>query len=352
MRRTNLIIFFIAVIVFAGTFLLSLVSLPSADRDVDSSRSDLSAESDRNASHFKVPKSGIHTFMGKSKADILKTFGDPERIDESKYGYQWLIYGRGTENYVQIGIDKTTEKVTTIYALGKNLKTDPFKIGQDSRQIYQKVPISDTASFTYKGTKIEFEFNEEDLMIRPLVKFGDQWVQLNFDHIDDQLIGVRYLSPEVLVRQHPYTMIYEGELPEFREPTDSEWAAINKGEDRQILDITNVLRVRSGEKTLAWNEAAHQAAYKHSHEMQKKNYFSHDSRWSGDLKTRLENEQLTLQGFGENIAARYPDSAAVTVGWLNSAGHRKNLLNDTFTELGVGSFKNYYTQDFIRPADR
>ncbi|RYM07282.1 serine protease [Sporolactobacillus sp. THM7-7] len=350
MRRTNVIIFFMAVVVFAGVFLLSLVSWPSEEPNRNADH-EMSAGQDGATPGFDVPKNGIHNYMGQSESQIRQTFGKPERIDETKYDYRWFVYGRGTENYVQIGIDRKSGKVSTIYALGKNLKTGPFVIGQASQRTYQKVPILDNVSFQYNGTKIEFELNEEDLMIRPLVKFGDLWVQLNFDHIGDRLVGVRYMSPAVLALQHPYSMVYEGKLPEEAVSTGEEWTAINRGEDREILDISNVLRMRFKKEALDWDESAHRAAYKHSREMQTRNYFSHDSRWSGDLRARLERESIVFQAAGENIAARYPDAIAVTIGWLNSADHRKNLLSDAYTALGVGSYKNYYTQDFVKPLN-
>ncbi|MCO7126277.1 CAP domain-containing protein [Sporolactobacillus shoreicorticis] len=347
MRKTNVIIFAIAVIVFAGTFLISLVSLPSDNTTSSSSKNRQMSMTAHKT--FKVPKSGIHSLMGKTEKQILRTLGKPERTDPSKFGYRWFIYGKASEKYVQIGIDNETNRVTTIYALGKKLKTNPFAIGDESQKIYEKVPIADEVSLTYRGTKIDFELNEEDMMVRPLMKFGKIWVQLNFDHLSDRLIGIRYMTTEVLAMQHPYSMTYQGNLPETPTLTEAQWTAVNQSEDREIFDVSNVLRLRFKKKMLQWNDAAQQAAYKHSKEMKMKNYFSHGSKWSGDLKTRLDRENINFQMAGENIAAKYPDALAVSLGWLNSVDHRKNLLNDDFTELGVGSYQNYYTQDFVRP---
>lgn len=350
-RKINLIIFSIAVIVFAGTFLISLVSDSSAGQNIQINNHKVPAVVPQMHSSSKIPKNGIHTFMGKSQSDILKVLGKPERIDDTKYGYQWLIYGTGSESYLQIGIDKATHQVTTIYALGKKLMTPPFVIEGRYKKIYDNVPVSKTVSLTYKGTKIDFDLSEEDMMIRPLIKFGSDWVQLNYDHVTNSLVGVRYMSSDVLVRQHPYSMIYLGSLPAEPALSVSEWKAVNQAEDQEIFDISNLLRLRFKEQPLKWSDAAYQAAYQHSEEMKQKNYFSHDSKWSGDLKTRLEKENILFQIAGENIAARYPDAIAVTLGWLNSIDHRKNLLNGSFTELGVGSYQNYYTQDFVQPMN-
>lgn len=347
-HKTNRIIFFIAVIVFAGTFIFSLTGPPSKEKTT-SNQNRLDADRSTVSPGFKVPNTGISTYLGKDQEVIMAKFGKPERSDPTQYGYHWLIYGRGTENYVQIGIDDQTGKVTTIYALGKNLKTAPFVIEKHSRDIYKKVPLSDTVSLNYKKTRIEFEFNEEDLMMRPLIKFGQNWVQLNFDHMNDRLIGVRYMAPGVLVRQHPYSMTYEGEIPAGAKLDEKRWQAIDQAEDKEIFDLTNILRKRYGVKPLSWSNQARAAAFQHSKEMKVKNYFSHDSKWSGNLTKRLTKEKIQFEAAGENIAAKYPDATSVVLGWLNSEDHRKNLLSSMFTQLGAGVYHDYYTQDFVRP---
>ncbi|TCP30493.1 uncharacterized protein YkwD [Scopulibacillus darangshiensis] len=298
---------------------------------------------------FKVPDKGLYTFMGKTKNDIQKKFGKPERIDPTPYGYKWWVYGIGTESYVQIGLDNDSGKVTTIYALGKELMTEPFGIGKHSDDIYKKVPLSDTVSFKYDQAKIEFEFTEDDLMVRPLIKFGDSWVQLNFDHITDRLMGVRYMTPEVLIKQKPYTLTFRGKIPEEPKLSDEKWQAIDQATAKEIFDMTNILRHRYNVNQLDWSASASGAAFQHSKEMSVKNYFSHDSKWQGDLSKRLEKAGVSFEAAGENIAAQYTDASAVVLGWLNSEEHRKNMLSDMFTELGVGVYHDYYTQDFVHP---
>ncbi|MFC7392429.1 CAP domain-containing protein [Scopulibacillus cellulosilyticus] len=344
MRKINIFIFAVAVIVFCFTFLFNISGKPNDKQHQMKSESIGDAPTQ---SKFKVPSIGLYTYMGDSKKDIEKKFGKPERIDPTQYGYDWWIYGRGTENYVQIGIDHN--KVVTIYALGKKLDTKPFGIGKSSHDIYKKVPMSDTASLNINHTHVEFEFNEEDLMIRPLMKFGNVWVQLYFDHFTDRLVSVRYLTPEVLMEQKPYTLTYQGHLEKSPEPSESEWQAINNGESKEIFDITNVLRKRYHVNGLDWNNQAQTAAYLHSKDMKENNYFSHDSKTQGDLSQRLKKQGINFQAAGENIAAQYTDGIAAEIGWLNSEDHRKNLLSNMFTGLGVGVYQDDYTQDFVNP---
>lgn len=57
---------------------------------------------------------------------------------------------------------------------------------------------------------------------------------------------------------------------------------------------------------------------------------------------------MEFQQAGENIAYNYVDGPAAVEGWLNSEGHRKALLNEDYTHLGVGVDHKYYTQNFIK----
>jgi uncharacterized protein YkwD len=80
-----------------------------------------------------------------------------------------------------------------------------------------------------------------------------------------------------------------------------------------------------------------------------KNYFSHTSPTYGSPFDMMKTFGITYHTAGENIAYGYPTPESVVNGWMNSEGHRKNILNSSFTEIGVGyvSNGNYWTQMFI-----
>jgi len=284
--------------------------------------------------------------MNQSSSIVTKHFGKPDRIDPTAYGYEWWIYGRHSEKYVQFGIEHG--KVVSIFALGKDLQTQPFGITKDANTILRHVNLSDTTSLTYKGAKIEFEFKEDELMTNPLIKFGNVWVQLYFDHFTNRLMAVRYVTPEILIKQRPYSFVYTGTIVEPPKLTDLQWADVEKAEAWEIFDMTNIIRMRNGLDPLNWNSGATKAAFGHSKEMYEKNYFGHESKWSGDLTARLQAEDVAFTEAGENIASDYPDGLAAVCGWVNSDNHRQNVLNPDYTDLGVGVYHKYYTQDYIK----
>jgi len=336
------LILIIAIVVFFVAFMVDFSKQGNSNSSTDRSPK---IESQKPMA-FKIPKKGLYTFMGQTQESVMNQIGEPERIDPTAYGYQWWIYGQGTPKYFQIGMENN--KVVTVLALGKALPTAPFKIGEDAPDIYKKVTPSDNVTLTYKKTKVEFELAEDELMVEPLIKLGDQWVQLYFDHFTNKLIGVRYWTSDLLIKQKPYTLVYQGHLDHPPEPSEQEWQNIDQAEQQEILDITNVFRMNNHLKPLDSNDSADQAAYFHSKEMNDKDYFSHDSKWQGSLSDRLQKQKIAFRVAGENIAWNYTDGISAVVGWINSEGHRKNLLDKRFTELGVGVYKKYYTQDFVQ----
>ena len=271
--------------------------------------------------------------------------GEPDRIDVSAYGYDWWIYDQGVENYMQVAVQD--EQVVSIYALGTDLIIQPLAIGQRIDEVYQSFNPEMTVDVVYEDTTFQFELNEEDLGMRPLIKIGDFYAQVYVDKFTGLVSSVRFLTAEVLVMQRPYEMIYRGELPEAEELQEEEWLLVDQGNEQQILSITNIIRSRFELNQVEWDEQTAEVARMHSLDMFENAFFAHESPDNGNLSDRLETGGVVYQEAGENIAAKYVDGIAAFEGWLNSKGHRDTLLNGDFTDLGVGVYRNLYTQNFI-----
>ena len=117
----------------------------------------------------------------------------------------------------------------------------------------------------------------------------------------------------------------------------------------EVIRLVNEIRVKYGLKTLSDNwELSRVARYK-SQDMHDKNYFSHTSPTYGSPFQMMKSFGISYRAAGENIAKGYRTPAAVVDGWMNSEGHRANILNSSFTQIGVGyvSNGNYWTQMFI-----
>ena len=119
--------------------------------------------------------------------------------------------------------------------------------------------------------------------------------------------------------------------------------------EQQVLDLTNVERAKEGLAALKADTALMAAAREKSVDMQKNNYFSHTSPTFGSPFDRMKALGIQYKSAGENIAQGQSTPAQVVEAWMNSEGHRANIMSSKFTHLGVGYVANgnYWTQQFV-----
>lgn len=288
---------------------------------------------------------GLAAFMGEDSQVLLDKLGEPVRKDLSSYDYEWWIYNENLENYMQFGV--SGGKVVTIFSTGSESENELFNIGQSYDELNDTYNFSNDLTVSHEEGSYRFQLKEEELKTRPLLKVEDFYVQLYFDNFEQTLSSVRYLDSSTLIKQRPYELLYRGPLVEPKELSEEEWARVEEGDAKQIIDFTNIIRHRFELSPVKWDEDTAGVAYLHSKDMYEKDYFSHTSPTKGNLTDRLTVGEVAFRLAGENIAAKYVDGVAAVEGWLNSEGHRNTLLNPRFTHLGVGVKEKYYTQNFI-----
>ena len=123
--------------------------------------------------------------------------------------------------------------------------------------------------------------------------------------------------------------------------------------EQQVVDLTNAERAKAGLSPLKLNVELSRVARIKSEDMRDKNYFDHNSPTYGSPFDMMRKFGISYTAAGENIAAGQTSPQAVVTGWMNSPGHRQNILNSNYTEIGVGyaaggSYRHYWTQEFIR----
>jgi uncharacterized protein YkwD len=121
----------------------------------------------------------------------------------------------------------------------------------------------------------------------------------------------------------------------------------------RVLELTNQERARAGLAPLALNPQLTQAAQSYSQVLASDACFDHTCGPVPDMAQR--DAQVGYTGWstlGENIAAGYPSAEAVVAGWMASPGHRENILNPQYTEIGIGNvsgtgkYGSYWTEEF------
>jgi uncharacterized YkwD family protein len=119
--------------------------------------------------------------------------------------------------------------------------------------------------------------------------------------------------------------------------------------EQKVIDLTNAERRKAGLKDLVGDTKLSSVARTKSNDMQKNGYFSHTSPTYGSPFDMMRDFGVTYSTAGENIAQGQRTPEEVVRAWMNSEGHRKNILNGAFTHIGVGhdTTGNHWTQMFI-----
>ena len=119
--------------------------------------------------------------------------------------------------------------------------------------------------------------------------------------------------------------------------------------EHEVVRLVNEIRQQNGLKPLTENwELSRVARYK-SQDMLDNRCFSHTSPTYGSPFQMIKAFGLSYRTAGENIAKGYASPQAVVNGWMNSSGHRANILNVSYTQIGIGYVAqgNYWTQMFV-----
>jgi uncharacterized protein YkwD len=150
-----------------------------------------------------------------------------------------------------------------------------------------------------------------------------------------------------------------GALEVPRTPTSVEPTTQEEAMEDTVHALINEQRTGNGLAPLVHDEAIRAVARAHSQDMVARDFFDHVNPDGLDPFDRLAMDFITYSAAGENIAWNrgYSDPAAVAVeGWMNSSGHRANILNGTYTHTGVGVARSeadgawYFTQVFTLPT--
>jgi uncharacterized protein YkwD len=126
--------------------------------------------------------------------------------------------------------------------------------------------------------------------------------------------------------------------------------------EEEVVARINQIRQDEGLKPLRVNCTLTTIARGFSRQMATENFFSHESPTGETLEDRIRVARLEFSRIGENIYKctnlQNPAESAVKA-WMNSPGHRHNILTAEYTEAGLGVWKQgktfYFTQDFLNP---
>jgi len=286
--------------------------------------------------------------LGATAEQVTTALGTPDRKEPGAFGYEWWIYNKSLDRYVQVGL--RNNKVVDIYSNAPQASLGHVSIGTSYESLSRKHELKRIVSFHYQEADIQITNQPKE---RPLVMSGHTPIIFYLDkQNNNKVTAIRLIDKLALLQGGFYETrwSYRGTAPNFDPPplTIKQQELVDAAHERQMLDLVNVIRYRYKLPTLTWHHKASLVAKQHSNDMENHDFFDHVSATSGlDPFERLKKAGLQFQLAGENIAAGFPDAIETHEHLMNSPGHRKNILEKGFAQLGVGVTTDFYTQNFI-----
>lgn len=280
-------------------------------------------------------KSDIEKFydikIGDSEESVIYKIGEPTRKDISEYGFYWYIYNQFENKFAMVGI--MDSKVVGLYS--------------NSLESVEMMNINFDKDISYVRNKykpIEYKYKDNTRFIIDskdefdILKIDNKYITVFYDlHNNNKVTSYQIIKSSVENKMKDIYPEYSKELQESFE--------------KQIIDLTNSVRERENLNKVTYNEKAKNSAIKHSEDMRDKNYFNHENKENESPFDRMKKENINYSVAGENIAAGQINAIYAHEAWMNSLGHRKNILGN-YDNIGVGvsfggHYKLYYTQNFF-----
>lgn len=259
------------------------------------------ADAKDNPLTLTMPNGQTYT-IGQNLTELLPA----DRVEQSISGYLWHVYNSDYANFVLVAVDSA--RICGFYTNSKGFKvSNGIAYGGGQNQEYES--------------------------------FNTITLRIYYDELAGNTVHAVFAMEKNMA-------VVQADLdsPEFL-----------KAQALENFDAVNAFRVNHGKTPLVWEQDAAIAAEDHSRDMAVNGYFSHNSLDGRAPKDRFLNVmERQLMAVGENIFAGKTEGIESFAGWVNSEGHRQNMLEEIYKYLGVGvvykqdsQYRCYTTQLFL-----
>lgn len=273
--------------------------------------------------------------MNDSLSTVTTKLGQEKRTSLNEYKVSWYTYHTGYKQFYMVSY--LNNQVQGLFTMDKRYYYKNIHVGSTRTEV--KNSLGTPVKSIRKGN-IDYlltNSNEVETFYN-----GGSYITIFYDiHQQGAVTGIQIVSKELEARKSA----------RFGVPSTT----LQQSFEMQMFDLLNAARVTNGESALKWDERARKASRKHSLDMAINHYFDHVNLKGQDPFERMKAEGIAFQAAGENIAYAYSSSIFAHEAFMNSLGHRENILNPVYTYVGVGvQFQAstnipYYTQDYFRP---
>lgn len=307
-------------------------SIPAADEALRTTPVAAGASDTMSGTEFKLQ--GIS--IGMDEPELIGILGEPARKDLSEYSFEWYIYNQNYQRYIQVGVQHG--KVVALYTNAQDWSSASGIGFGSTRQEVEAAYGSPLANIKKGNTVYKFKDNGGEYSMHQV---GGAYATLFYD------LSRNHTVTSIQLIDQKTELAFKGF---YGKPSER----LRESFEREVLDLANTVRVREGKKPFEWNDQIADTARKHSADMMKRGFFSHDNPDGQSPFDRMKQDSITYKTAGENIAAGQTSAIFAHENWMNSSGHRKNILSD-FELLGVGvsfggPYQVYYTQNFFTPS--
>ena len=246
---------------------------------------------------------GVQYYIGQSEEDLP----DPIRIDRGIEGCYWYIYNKDYHHYTQVGV--VGGEVKCIYTMAEDLKYRDISYNADASKL----------ALTYNGMYFYYKYGTFD-GVDSLVYFDE--------NDGNKIYGIMLVSSDYTLKE-----IYDD--------------TTIRNTKYEIMDMTNAFRARHGLAAVKYDTNIETAAQKHAEYMSNNHVFSHVGEGGSKIGKRLDDVNVYFNYSCENIAIGDVWATGAVNGWINSSGHRANMLKNLET-MGIGiTYKqgNYFIDE-------
>ncbi|MFE8701713.1 CAP-associated domain-containing protein [Cytobacillus sp. FJAT-54145] len=279
--------------------------------------------------------SALSIKIGESKSSIEQKLGQAKRTSLNEYGINWNTHHNQYDHFYMVGYER--DKVIQIYSNDESLYVNGVHKGLSGKEVVSL--LGSPIKGIIKGNVNYLITNNEEE--QTFYKSGN-YITVFYDiHKGSKVTGIQVVTSSLEQKK-------DGRFGNQSFP-------LQQAFELQMFDLINAARVDNGLSPLNWGEEARSSSRKHSKDMAINNYFNHTNLQNESPFDRMDKEGIRYWAAGENLAMGHPSSIFAHEALMNSIGHRKNILQEEFTHVGVGvqfqqdTQRPYYTQNYFKP---
>lgn len=268
-----------------------------------------------------LPVSGFEYYVGQPVQAYVDRHGDPDKIySEGVDGKSWWTYHSDLSKFIQLEIQD--EVIQSLFVLGSDIQTGAIQIGMNRQNIYDETALDNHFAFKAYGEQYTLSLKRKEWEHFPLVQFdNNSFAMLYFHPETDEIYGIRYLSPEILVGLNYYEI----------EGTDPTVQRVTANASNHLMEhYINAIRVEVETASLVKSEAL--SSY--GQELLKSERLNSLTfkGLSEETKLRVENDGKTVEFF---ISDEIIDPSMRFGLLFLDESNRQLLLNSQFTTFSI-----------------